>query len=95
MFILNSFKVELLKIAGDVELNPGPYEVIRSVQGRFNQGNVSLFGESAGCQCACNALFSICWLLIRKISSWAHRDLDHILNERGQPLQVTEKKKLP
>ena len=29
MIILNSFKVELLKIEGDVELNPGPYEVIK------------------------------------------------------------------
>ena len=28
MIILNSFKEELLKIAGDVKLNPGPYEVI-------------------------------------------------------------------
>ena len=36
MIILNSFKVELLKIPGDVELNPGPYEGIKSVQGSFN-----------------------------------------------------------
>ena len=50
MFILNSFKVELLKIAGDAELNPGPYDVIRSVRSSFNQGNVSLLGETAGHQ---------------------------------------------
>ena len=81
MIILNSFKVELLKIAGDVELNPGLYEVIKSVQGSFNQGNISLFGETAGHQWGCNAMFSICWSLIRKISCWTHRDLDHILNE--------------
>ena len=63
--IMNSFKVELLNITGDVELNPDPYEVIKSVQGSFNQGNVSFFGETTG-QCACNAMFSICWSLIRK-----------------------------
>ena len=49
-----------LKLSGDVELNPGPYELLKSVQVSFNQGNVALFGETAGRQCACNALFSIC-----------------------------------
>ena len=34
--------VDLLKIAGDLELNPGLYAVIKSVQGSFNQGNVSI-----------------------------------------------------
>ena len=37
-----------LKLSGDVESNPGPYEIIRSVQGSFNQGNIALFGETAG-----------------------------------------------
>ena len=46
-----------LKLSGNVELNPGPYEVVRTVQGSFNQGNVALFGETANRQCACNALF--------------------------------------
>ena len=32
----------------DVELNPGSYQIIRSIQGSFNQGNVALFGETAG-----------------------------------------------
>ena len=48
--------MQLLKIAENVELYPGPYEVIKSVQGSFNQGNVSLFGETAGRRCACNAM---------------------------------------
>ena len=56
MIILNRIKVQLLKIAEDVQLYPGPYEVIKSVQGSFNQGNVSLFGETAGRRCACNAM---------------------------------------
>ena len=82
MIILDSFKAELLKTAGEVKLNPGPYEVIKSVQGSFNQGNISLFRETAGRQCACNAMLSICWSLIRKLYYWTHRDLDHTLNER-------------
>ena len=81
MFILNIFKVDLLKIAWDIELNPGPYEVIKSVQGSFNQGNISMFAETAGEQCTCNATFSISWMLIMKISCWTHEDFGHILNE--------------
>ena len=50
-----------LKLSADVALNPGPYEITRSVQETLNQGFVVLFGETAGRQCACNALLSICW----------------------------------
>ena len=44
-----------LKLSGDAEVNPGPYEIIISVQVNFNQGNVTLFGETADSQSACNA----------------------------------------
>ena len=70
-----------LKLSGDVELNPGPFEIVRTVQGSFNQGNVALFGEIAGRQCACNALFSVCWSVVREISFWKTIDLDFILVE--------------
>ena len=49
------------------------YEIIRSVQGRFNQGNVALSGETAdrqwsnNRQWANNALFSVCWSVVRDI----------------------------
>ena len=36
---LNVIITRSLKLS-DVELNPGPYEIVRSVQGSFNQGNV-------------------------------------------------------
>jgi len=49
------------------------------VQGTFNQGHPK-FGETAGVQCACNALFSICWSKVRKINQWTTSDLDHILD---------------
>ena len=58
---LNVKITSTLKLSGDVALNPGPYEITRSVQKTLNQGNVALFGETAGRQCACNALLSICW----------------------------------
>ena len=70
-----------LKLTGDAELNPEPHEIIRSVQGSFKQGNVALFGQTAGRQCACNALFSICWSVVRDICNWNSVDLDYILVE--------------
>ena len=70
-----------MKLSGDVELNPGPYEVKRSVQGSFNQGNVALFGKIAGRRCACNALFSFCWSVVCDICNWKPVNLDYILVE--------------
>ena len=49
-----------MKPSGGVELKPGLYEIIKPAPGSFNQGNVALFGETAGRQCACNKLFLIC-----------------------------------
>ena len=60
--VVNS--ISTLKLSGDVESNPGPYEITRSVQGSFNQGNIALLEEKAGRQCACNALFSIFWSVV-------------------------------
>ena len=70
-----------LKLSGDVELTPGPYQIIRLVQGSFNQGNVALLRETAGRQCACNALFSICWSVVRDICNWKSNDLGYALVE--------------
>ena len=57
----NNFKRMALKLLEDVKLNPGPNEIIKSVQGSFIQRNVALFEETASRQGACNPLFSICW----------------------------------
>ena len=62
---LNVIITRSFKLSGDLELNPGSYEIIRSVQGNLNQGNVALVRETAGRQCACNALFSICWSVVQ------------------------------
>ena len=40
-----------------------------------------LFGESAGRQCVCNALFSISWSFVCGICCWRFPDLDYILVE--------------
>lgn len=79
MSILVLFKEVAWKVVGDKELNPGLYDLLKSVQGSFSQGNVGTLGETARPQCACNALFSICWSLVRKISCWITPDLYLIL----------------
>ena len=68
--------------SGDIETNPGPtYNLEKTVHGSFRQGNSQLFGETAGIQCACNALYALCWTQIKQIFHWVRRDLDHILVE--------------
>ena len=57
------------------------YHVLKPVQGNFNEGNVALFGDAAGRQCARNALFLVCWLVVRKVSIWKSYDLGNILIE--------------
>ena len=68
-----------LLVDGDVESNPGPtYNIKKLVKASFHQGNM-MFGVSAGMQCACNALISICWSKIKKMAYWNSCDLDSIL----------------
>ena len=77
-----TFSLLKLLIDMDVESNPGPtYDILSSVQGSFNQGNILKFGLGAGTQCACNSLYAICWSIIKKVSRWQTNDLDHILTE--------------
>ena len=56
------------------------YQISKVVKGTFHQGN-SRFGNTAGTQCACNALFAIFWSHIRQVSRWTNNDLDKILTE--------------
>ena len=42
----------------------------KSAQGDVNQGNVALFGDTASQKRACNALFSLCWSVVGKVSIW-------------------------
>ena len=70
----------LLLIAGDIESNPGPATNIQKVVlGSFHQGHLK-FGSTAGIQCSCNALYAICFSVIKSVSIWKSHDLDYILD---------------
>ena len=67
---------------GDIETNPGPtYNLDKIVHGSFYQGNSQLFGETAGIQCTCNALYALCWTQTKQIFYWVRGDLHHMLVE--------------
>jgi len=72
--------VVILLMSGDIETNPGPYTILKSVQGLFHQGDPRL-GESVGTQCVCNSLFAIVMSVIKNIFQWNSSDLDLILCE--------------
>ena len=79
------FKLMLL-MDGDIEMNPGPdtYKIQKSVSGSFHQAHTK-FGNSAGIQCSCNALYAIFFSIIKNVSVWKSWDLDYIL-EHGDSL---------
>ena len=54
-----SFVILPLLISGD-ESNLGPITIDKVVKASFHQGDPK-FGDSAGSQCMCNALWSICY----------------------------------
>ena len=59
------------------DMSNQPFKV---VQGSFHQGD-SRFGYSAGIQCSCNTLVSICYSKFRYPTLWKSQDLDYILTE--------------
>ena len=61
-----------------------PNLIQKAVLGSFHQGHEK-FGDTAGIQCACNALFAICFSVIKKVTIWKIWDLDYIL-EQGDAL---------
>ena len=76
-----SFLMLILLLAGDVELNPGPLNILKSVHGTFHQGDVNKLGIVAGTQCMCNVLFALCFSSVKKVCYWRTYDLDYILRE--------------
>ena len=76
------FKFALLLLSGDIESNPGPAPVSNKIQkavlGSFHQGHPK-FGDTSGIQCSCNALYIVCFSIIKKNSIWKCFDLDYIL----------------
>ena len=82
-------KLSLLLIRGDIESNPGPptREILKTVSGNFNQGHLK-FGATAGIQCACNALYAICFSIVKKVSIWKSFDLDYILENGDETFKT-------
>ena len=66
-------KLTMMLLDGDIESNPGPvtykYNIQKAVLGTFHQGH-SKFGNSSGIQCSCNALYALCFSLMKKVSIW-------------------------
>ena len=75
-------KMSLLIQHGDIETNPEPvYTLMKSVTASYHQGDISMFGETAGRQCLCNSIYAIVWSMLKTIGTWNEQDLNHILNE--------------
>ena len=64
---------------GDIEFNHGPLNS-KTILGIFHQGDLK-YGDTAGVQWMCNALFSLCWEKVKKVSLWKSFDLDYILDK--------------
>ena len=73
-------KLLQLMCDGDIESNSGTttYSISKVVEASHHQGD-KRYRNTAGSQCASNALFSIVWSFLRKVSLWNTFDLDHIL----------------
>ena len=89
-YSLAVFKLLKLLIDGDVESNPGPHHD-KSVLGTFHQGDLK-YGDTAGVQCMCNALFSLCWAKVKKVSLWKSFDLDYVLDRGDEVYKQLNKK---
>ena len=64
---------------GDIETNPGPTFSIKTVHGSCHQANPK-FGPTAGTQCMCNSLASLCYFKIKPLRFWTTSDIDIILD---------------
>ena len=54
---------------------------VKISKGNFNQEMLHFFGDPSCKQCACNALISVYWSVVRKVSIWKSYDVDNILIE--------------
>ena len=75
----------LLRLANDVEENPGPtvYDVVdpnKTISADFSQGNGRKFGQNAGKQCVAMSLTAIVHSHITNINSWDFSFLNFILH---------------
>ena len=74
LFVLTA----ILLTCGDIESNPGPTFSISTLKGSSHQGN-SKYGRTAGTQCVCNSLASLCYSKIILPRYWTTNDIDSVL----------------
>ena len=68
----------ILLQSGDIETNPGPTFSISTVKGSFHQGNPK-YGRTAGTQCMCNSLASLCYSKLIQPRYWTSQDVNNVL----------------
>lgn len=75
LFILTA----ILLNSEDVETNPGPTFTTATVKGSCHQANPK-FGPTAGSQCVCSSLASLCLSNIKQLRFWTTLHIDIILD---------------
>ncbi|XP_078381394.1 uncharacterized protein LOC144664149 [Oculina patagonica] len=71
----------LIRLANDVEVNPGPFFIVNSsktVTADYHQGNVALFGNNAGNQCVLMCLTAVVYNC-KSNASWSRDQLNEVL----------------
>ena len=71
----------LIRLANDVEMNPGPFFIVnwsKTVKADLHQGEVSLFGRNAGKQCVAMCLTAIVYNC-KSNASWCTNKLNEVL----------------
>ena len=66
----------LLIQSEDIETNPGPIQ--RVIRDSFHKGD-KRFGQTTSTQCMRNSLYSVGYLMIKKVRYWITWDMDYIL----------------
>ena len=71
----------LIRLANDVEMNPGPFSIVNSsktVTADYHQGDVALFGKNAGNQCVAMCLTAVVYNC-KSNASWSRDQLNEVL----------------
>jgi len=78
----------MLLLSAGIERNPGPeFTFSKVVLASTHQGDPK-YGETAGMQCACNAVVSVCWSFFKRCTLWNTIDLDNILDHGDKLFRV-------
>ena len=85
MSCFNIYVPLLLRLANDVEENPGPtvYDVVdpsKTISADFSKGNARMFGQNAGKQCVAMSLTAIVHSHITNVNAWDFSFLNFMLH---------------